>query len=265
MPSSAPELLDDPAGASAGEGVGASPDAHRQGSEGAAQASGKQVARGKRLADFFGGTELIIVILLGIVSVVTAYASFQAALYDSQMAGAYTKGQQEGTAAESLYLEANQQYILDVQNWSQLTLLAIDAESSDPQIAQSASEKYDTLYFQSVGEELDAAISWSASENESDPATYTSPFDSEDYMDALFSPYAESKASADTLIAEGDEYNSLSDKLTLNTVLMAISLFLLGVAAVVRSRRSQLVLAGVATAVFIAAAVMTAAIPFVSI
>lgn len=219
----------------------------------------------RRLADLFGSPELIIVILLGVVSVVTAYASFQAALYDSQMAGAYTKGQKEGTAAESLYLEANQQYILDVQNWSQLTLLSVDMESSDPALASSATTKFETLYFQAVGEDLDAAIVWSTEQNEIDPATFTSPFDNEDYMDVMFSPYADSKAVADKLIAEGDEYNSLSDRLTLNTVLMAISLFLLGVAAVVRSRRSQIVLASVATGVFVVAAVLTAAIPYVSI
>lgn len=264
MPSSTPELLDNQTDSNGGDATATGVEAAST-ADASAEASGAEPARTKRLADLFGSPELIIVILLGIVSVVTAYASFQAALYDSQMAGAYTKGQQEGTAAESLYLEANQQYILDVQNWSQLTLLSIDMESSDPQVAASASEKFDTLYFQSVGEDLDAAITWSIAENEADPEVFTSPFDSEDYMDVMFSPYADSKAIADKLIAEGDEYNSLSDKLTLNTVLMAISLFLLGVAAVVRSRRSQIVLAAVATAVFIAAAVMTAAIPFVSI
>lgn len=265
MSSSTPGLLDNATDPHESVDTGEVEQDAAANAETSAQASGEPPARTKRLADLFGSPELIIVILLGIVSVVTAYASFQAALYDSQMAGAYTKGQQEGTAAESLYLEANQQYILDVQNWSQLTLLSIDMESTDPVLAQSATDKFDTLYFQSVGEDLDAAITWSIEENDANPEVFTSPFDNEDYMDAMFSPYADSKAVADKLIAEGDEYNSLSDKLTLNTVLMAISLFLLGVAAVVRSRRSQIVLASVATAVFIAAAVMTAAIPFVSI
>ena len=46
-----------------------------------------------RLSSLFGHLELIIAILLGVVSIATAYASFQAALYDSQMAGAYATGQ----------------------------------------------------------------------------------------------------------------------------------------------------------------------------
>ena len=52
--------------------------------------------------------EIILVTLLGLASVATAYTSFQASLYDSQMAGAYAVAQNFKTEAESLYLEANQ-------------------------------------------------------------------------------------------------------------------------------------------------------------
>ena len=48
-----------------------------------------------RLNLMFSNLELVIAVLLGLVSIATAYASFQAALYDSQMAGAYTKGSTE--------------------------------------------------------------------------------------------------------------------------------------------------------------------------
>ena len=50
---------------------------------------------------------LIIAILLGLVSIVTAYASFQSALYDGQMTQKYTIGSNLATEAESLYLEGN--------------------------------------------------------------------------------------------------------------------------------------------------------------
>lgn len=219
----------------------------------------------RRLSDLFGNMEIIVVVMLGIVSVVTAYASFQAALYDSQMAGAYTKGGNASTAAESLYLEANQTYIQDVQLVSTLTQLGIDTESTDAAIAAGANAKFDEIYFQSVSEDLDAAITWADAENEADPETFTSPFDNEDYMNTLFSPYAESQEEAEKLVAEGDTYNTLSDRLTLNTVLMAISLFLLGVAAVVKKRRSQIALTAIGTVIFLVAGGLTLAIPYVSI
>ncbi|HEU4808234.1 MAG TPA: hypothetical protein VFT01_08220, partial [Homoserinimonas sp.] len=119
--------------------------------------------------------------------------------------------------------------------------------------------------FQSVDEVLEAAITWSAEQNDATPDEYASPFDSEDYLTARFAPSEDMLAEADALIAEGDMYNSHSDRLTLNTVLMALSLFLLGIAAVVRGVRSQLVLTVVATAIFILSVALTTMIPFVAI
>ena len=219
----------------------------------------------KRLASLFGNVELVIVILLGIVSVTTAYASFQAALYDSSMAGNYSKGQAAQTEAESLYLEANQQYVQDVQTWARLTELSIDMESSYAETAAAANAKFDTLYFVSVGEDLDAAIIWSQEQNDADPDTYTSPFDSDDYEAALFGAWAEIDDESAALLAQGDAANSFSDRLTLNTVLMAITLFLLGVAAVLAQRRMQYVLIAVGGAIYVLALGLTLAIPFISL
>jgi hypothetical protein len=212
-----------------------------------------------------GDLELIIVLMLGIVSVATAYASFQSALYDSQMAGAYTRGQNAQTEAESLYLEANQQYILDVQTWARLTELTTDMDSADSVLAAAASAKFDSIYFVSVGEDFEAAITWSQEQNDADPDNYTSPFDSEDYESVLFGGWAEEDDRSEALIKQGDKYNGYSDQLTLNTVLMAITLFLLGVAAVVRRRQTQWILIGFGGTIFVVAAVLTAIVPFVGL
>ncbi|WP_460775444.1 hypothetical protein [Microbacterium sp. GXF7504] len=53
------------------------------------------------------------------------------------------------------------------------------------------------------------------------------------------------------------------DTLGLYTALMAITLFLLGVAAVVRRPLMQWILIGTGTAIFIVTAVLTLTIPFV--
>ncbi len=209
--------------------------------------------------------EVVIAILLGIVSTTTAYASFQAALYDSQMAGAYQKSGNLSTEAESLYLEGNQQYMQDTQVWNRLTELAISSESSDPAIAADAQLAYETLFFQAVSEDFAAAIEWAEAENAADSEFYTSPLDSEDYQESLFASYAETKDESIAIAAEGDEFNGLSDRLTLNTVLMAISLFLLGIGAVVQKRRVQVVLAATGTVIFLVAGVLTAVIPFVGL
>jgi len=209
--------------------------------------------------------EVLIAILLGLVSIVTAYASFQSALYDGQMTQKYTIGSNLATEAESLYLEGNQQYVQDAQLYDRLTDLQLDIANPDPAISEAAQIKYDTIYFQSVSDEFDAAIQWADAQNEADPDLWYSPLNNEDYQNSLFSGYQESKDQADATIAEGDVANGLSDRLTLNTVLMAISLFLLGVAAVVRQTKVKIILGAVAMAIFLTAAVLTAFIPFVGL
>ncbi|QNO37493.1 hypothetical protein H4J02_00065 [Protaetiibacter sp. SSC-01] len=206
--------------------------------------------------------EVWIVVLLGVVSVATAYASFQSALYDGMQAASYSEGQNAQTEAESLYLEANQQYIQDAQTLSRLVELGIAAESSDPVAAATAQETYDAIYFMNVSEDLDAAIQRAEEANAADPENYTSPLDDEDYQAALYGAWAETDDKSEAIIAQGNVYNGYGDRLTLTATLMAITLFLLGVAAVVRRDRTKIVLIGVGVAIFVVAAVLTALVPF---
>ena len=208
------------------------------------------------------GLELWVVVLLGIVSVATAYTSFQSALYDGMQASAYTDGQNAQTEAESLYLEANQQYGQDAQTLSRLTELSIASEGTDAAAAATAQASYEALYFMNVSEALDGAIQRAGEANEADPSTYTSPLDDEQYRAALFGAWAEQDDASEALVKQGNVYNSYGDRLTLNATLMAITLFLLGVAAVVRRPRTKVVLIGIGMAIFAVAAVLTVFVPF---
>jgi len=229
------------------------------------ETSTPETAPKTRLSSLFGNFELVIAILLGLVSIVTAYASFQAALYDSTMAGAYQKGTALSTQAESVYLEANQTYIQDVQLNDRITELKIEIESDDPVTSATAQAVYDEITFQSVSENLQGAIDRAAALGEAHPDFYYSPFDDEEYNDALFSSYYELDEKAKAAVTEGDQANSLSDKLTLYTVLMSISLFLLGIAALVRQRRIAVILTAVGFVISVVGAVLTFQIPMLSV
>lgn len=208
---------------------------------------------------FLQNLELLVVVLLGVVSVAIAYASFESALYDGNQASAYSKGGAAQTEAESLYLEANQQFVQDAQTVQQLSVLKVAADAGDP-LAQA---QYDQLYFVGVSEDLDAAIQNAAALDASETAFWHDPQADEDYQAALFGDYSDKHDEATTTLAAGDEANSFGDRLTLNTVLMAVSLFLLGVAAVLRNRRAQWVLIGVGGVIFLVAFVLTLTVPFV--
>jgi hypothetical protein len=217
-----------------------------------------------RLGRLLSNVELLTAILLGVVSVTTAYASFQAALYDGETAKQFTAGQNSQTEAESLYLEANQQYIRDVQLWDKMTELQIEIDNVPAQAAASQL-KYDTLLFTSVSEELNAAIVWSAEQNTADPDVFTSPFDSEDYQNALYGAWAEEDDKSIANFAAGDKADKNGDVLTLTTVMMAITLFLLGVAAVARQLRVQLILIGVGMLIYVVSLVQMFGVPMMSL
>jgi len=200
-------------------------------------------------------TELIVVILLGIASVATAYASFQASLWDSVMESNYTRGQAMKTEAESTYLEANQQYVQDAQTYSQLVLLGVDALSDDPAVAAVADTKISALSLTSIDEVLDAALAWS---NE----TGEYPLNSEDYLQERFGGYNALQEEAAAYVTAGDQANANGDRLTLYTVLLAVALFLLGIAAVVSSATITRGLIIIGGAITVVAIVLTALVPF---
>ena len=207
----------------------------------------------------FRHIEVVIVILLGLVSFATAYTSFEASLYGGNSSTLYSKGNNNETEAESLYLEANQQYMQDAQTIASLAELKVAAESGD-EIAQ---KQYDELYFISVSDDLDKAITKADKANAADPSTYTSPLDDKKYQAVLFGDYADKANAGHDKVKKADVDNSYGDRLTLNTVLMALTLFLLGVGAVVRLPRTKIILAAFGMTIFTAAAVLTALIPFI--
>jgi hypothetical protein len=212
-----------------------------------------------RPAWLFGRTELIIVILLGLVSLSAAYASFEASLYGGQTQASYTKGNNLQTEAESLYLEGNQQYTQDSQSIQQLAVLRVAADGGDA-VAQA---QYEELYFIAVSEDLDAAIQDAAQQDADDPDFYHDPQANEDYQSSLFADYADKADEGHALIDSGDASNGFGDRLTLSTVLMAITLFLLGVAAVLRRPRTQIVLAAIGVVIYVGALALAVSVPFV--
>ncbi len=201
--------------------------------------------------------ELVIAVLLGIASIITAWASYQASLYDGEMATANTKAGVLSAEAESQYLEGNQQYTSDGQLFDRLTELGVQERSTDPATVAVASETIELLTFQSMTDTFKAAMEWADAENAADPDTFTHPQASEDYQQELFGTYQETKAQADAQLKRSSDYNNLGDQLSLATVLLAISLFLFGIAALIRGVRIRYIITGVSTVVMVVATVIS--------
>ena len=204
--------------------------------------------------------ELIVVILLGVVSVSTAYTSFQSGLYGGASDDRISKSEAAGTEAESLYLEGNQQYQKDSQTIGQLQQLQAAVDAGDPY----AQAQYDALYFIAVsGTDLEPAVQAAAAQDEAEPDFWHDPQVDETYQDTLFGGYGDEKDTSDKLRKQGDTIGDQGDQLGFYTALMAITLFLLGIAAVVKRAEMRWVLIAVGMSIFTVTAVLTALIPFV--
>jgi hypothetical protein len=204
--------------------------------------------------------ELIVVILLGVVSVSTAYTSFQSGLYGGASDDRISQSEAAGTEAESLYLEGNQQYQKDSQTIGQLEQLKAAIDAGDPY----AQAQYEALYFIQVsGTDLEPAVEAAAALDESDPDFWHDPQVDETYQAALFDAYGEEKDRSEALRSEGDRIGDQGDQLGFYTALMAITLFLLGIAAVVKRAEMRWVLIAVGMGIFTLTAVLTAMIPAV--
>jgi hypothetical protein len=165
-----------------------------------------------------------------------------------------------------MYLEANQQYVQDSQTLLRLFELNIEIQSGDSATAALAQAKADAIYTSSVSETFAGAIAAADEANAASPDTpYISAQDDETYLAELFDPYQEQAAAAAEKIIAGDLANGLSDQLTLYTVLMALSLFLLGIAAVMKKFGTQFLIIGIAMVIFTFSAVLTATVPFVAL
>jgi len=209
--------------------------------------------------------EVITAVLLGVVSCMTAYAGFQAALYDSNMASAYSQAAVLSTQSESLYLEANQTYTQDAQIWNTLNQLSIDMDSSDRDLAARAATKYSVLYGDTVTVEFDGAIQRALAASAAQGGEYVDPLNDEEYLSSLFGQSGTVADQSEAKTEEGNTANALGDKLTLYTVLMTIALFLLGVSAVVARLLVKTMLIGFSVVVFVLAVVLTLMVPFVSL
>jgi hypothetical protein len=67
------------------------------------------------------------------------------------------------------------------------------------------------------------------------------------------------------VVLKGIAFNSFSDRLTLNTVLMSIALFLLGISAVLRQLMIQIILISSEVGIFVVPLLLAATIPYVSL
>ena len=224
------------------------------------ESNGNEKIKGKRTKDEL--FELIVVIMLGITAVATAWSSWQESLHGSQQDQKYTTSNALNAEANSMYNEGMQKYNQDLMIWNQLSGLYIDYAFAEDKRDTEEMEKIDYKISQimddNVYEEFAAAIDWADSQE-----GYASPFENEDFIGSYFAEYEETMAESEAMMEEGNEHNTHGDNQGLVTVVYAVVLFLLGITATFKGSGPRKILLVVSGAAFVFATVFMLTIPIV--
>lgn len=186
--------------------------------------------------------EMVVVAIIGITAVLTAYASWQSSLYGGNQATKYATGTAILGEANSMYNEASQFIAQDMGVWNRISELRIDKEFAESRGAAGAEEversswKLDQIIADNVSDEMNAAIVWADAQTD-----YASPFDKEGYIDSYYTDAEAKYQEGQKTIADGQNDNRLGDILGLVTVIFAVVLFMLGIVSTFKNSGTKIV------------------------
>ena len=187
--------------------------------------SGKAVEeRKQRLLD---RTEIVLAILLGVAAILTAWSTFQSAQLGSAMTAAYSEGIRVSDAASQAFNDAS---AADVADQALFLEFAKSAQAGDE---DTAGYIHDSL----MSAELAAAVDWWS--EQPDSSGYDTPFteDNPNWSTALYD--------------DAKDKDALGSDFDILAIIIALALFLFGVASLVRQERIKIGLGAVGAVILV--------------
>jgi hypothetical protein len=182
--------------------------------------------------------EVVVVVILGLTALATAWSGYQASLWDGIQSSKYTQASAARTSAAQQRSAANQFRIADLTVFEN----HIDALiSGNGEVA----DFYRLRFRDEFAVAYQAWLALDPLENQDAPSA---PLEMPEYQLAADQTALDLEARADALFAEGEDANDYSDTYTLTTLLFAVVLFFAAIAErfeYVRSRVALLILAGI--------------------
>lgn len=208
--------------------------------------------------------EFFIAVILGITAVLTAYAAWQSSLYDGNQASCYAAGTAAIADANSLYNEADQLFVQDMNTWNRIVDLRIDIAFAEDKGNSEDAERYqwklDQIMYDNVSDSLSEAIDWADSQ-----AEYASPFEMEGYSESYYIDADDMYNEGQEKIQEGEKNNNLGDQLGLVTVIYAVVLFLLGIINTFKSTRTKLIITSASIIALVYAVIAMLQVPMLAL
>ena len=184
---------------------------------GAADPAPVQLSRAQR---FERWSETLSAILLGLVTIATAWSGYQAARWGGEQSTLYTDALSLMIDSTRAATEANQLIQVDIA----LFISFINAYAAD-------NEELATFYYERFRPEARPAVdAWLATEPRRNPEAPPGPFQMAEYRVSLAEQAVQLEEEAANLFEKGKTANEHSDDYVLNAVLLASVLFLAGIA-----------------------------------
>lgn len=220
--------------------------------------------------------EIIVIVMLGITALFTAWATWIGSLHGGEQATSYTKSNNVASEGNSEYNAAVQTMMQDMLLWSdvsdmQIDLIAADNNGDDVTYGEVASKVFYKLN-DNLSDEMAAMIGWDWAYMEMDPVeavsdwmtkeeALVSPFADQEYVDSYFIKANELLTYSNELLESGKESNANGDAYGLVTVIYSVVLFLLGIAGSFKSLKNRMVIVIISVAAFVFATIYMLTIP----
>lgn len=223
--------------------------------------------------------ELIIVIMLGITALLTAWASWIGSLHGGNQATNYTTSNNLASEGNSEYNAGVQQLNQDMTLWNDISDLQIEIIFANEAGDEATVEKvcYQLFYKldENLSEEMANAIGWNYQLSEAEqndptgtvlswldnPESMSSPFFDQDFIANYFVTANDLLSQSQEVLAQGSEDNANGDAFGLVTVIYSVVLFLLGIAGSFKSEKNKLAIIIISLIAFIAATIYMATLP----
>lgn len=175
--------------------------------------------------------DVIVTILLGLTTLLVAWAGWIGSLHGGIQAINFTKSNNLAAEGNAEYNVAAQVYISDLFSWNTISSLKLDMniakESGNEDEVQLLEIKLQKIMQDSCSPKLLEAIS-SMDLNE----TTKSPFENEEFANSYFQDAKKLLDESQKLLEEGKQDNLHGDSYKLVTVIFSLVLFLLGIVGV---------------------------------
>lgn len=223
--------------------------------------------------------ELIVVIMLGVTALFTAWGSWIGSLHGGNQATSYTTSNNLASEGNSEYNAGIQQMNQDMLLWNDISDMQMEISFALDNGDDSTVEKvcYQLFYKldENLSERMAEAIGWNyvmSEEEYNDPVgtvlawmesdeAYSSPFFDEDYVAEYIETANDLLAESQEALENGKEANANGDAYGLVTVIYSVVLFLLGIVSSFNNTRNKQVIVIVSLVAFLFATIYMFTIP----